>query len=127
MRIAKDTHVSVGVCLLKGENDESLKWPLNSEICIQLLNWREDKGHVEMIIPLPIAAGTRVMDGERAPDCCIKPEFIPHKDLKYNVDSNIEYLRHDKLCFRVSKVSTDTGNKTYCTLYNKYTYRPFVI
>ena len=43
----KDTHVSVYVYLLKGENDDMLTWPFKCDITIQLLNWREDKGHVE--------------------------------------------------------------------------------
>ena len=129
----KDTHLSVGVCLMKGEYDESLQWPLNSEITIQLLNWREDKGHVETIIGhynAPIAGRTRVIDGERAPGSGVNPEVIPHKVLQYNTDNNTEYLHNDTLCFRVSKVIIHTGNKTYCILYNityMYTYRPFVV
>ena len=126
--IDKDTHLSVGVRHMKGENDESLKWPLNSEITIQLLNWREDKGHVEMIINhhnLPIEYRTRVMDGETQLRSWVKLEVIPHKELHYNADKNTEYLHNDTLCFRVSKVTIHTGNKTYCILYNIiYMYTP---
>ena len=129
----KNTHLSVGVCLMRGEKDETLKWPLNSEITIQLLNWREDKGHVEKIIShynAPIAYRTRVMDGETAPGSRITGQFITHMELPYNADYNTEYLHNDTLCFRVSKVIIHTGNKTYCILYNityMYTYRPFVV
>ena len=129
----KDTHLSVGVGLMRGEKDETLKWPLNSEITIQLLNWREDKGHVEVIIDhynVPIADRTRVVDGETAQNAIIRGEFIPHSSLPYNADNNTEYLQNDTLCFRVSKVIIHTGNKTYCILYNityMYTYRPFVV
>ena len=129
----KDTHLSVGVHLMKGENDKSLKWPLNSEITVELLNWREDKGHVEMIIDhyiAPIAIRTRVLDEGTTPGSVVKPQVIPHKDLEYNADNNTEYLHNDTLCFRVSKVIIYTGNKTYCILYNityMYTYRPFVV
>ena len=129
----KDTHLSVGVRLMKGEYDESLKWPLNSEITIQLLNWREDKGHVEMIVDhysASIANRTRVMDRETAPGSWVIYQVIPHKDLEYNADNNTEYLCNDTLCFRVSKVIIHTGIKTYCILYNityMYTYRPFVV
>ena len=117
----KNTHLSVGVHLMKGENDDALKWPLNSEITIQLLNWREDKGHVEKIIEhynASIANRTRVIDGETAPCSFVKLQVIPHKDLEYNADKNTEYLHNDTLCFRVSKVTIHTGNKTYCILYN---------
>ena len=129
----KDSHLSVGVRLMKGENDKSLKWPLNSEITIQLLNWREDKGHVEKIIQhynAPIAFRTRVIDRETAPGSQITNQFISHMELPYNANNNTEYLHNDTLCFRVSKVIIHTGNKTYCILYNityMHIYRPFVV
>ena len=129
----KNTHLSVCVRLMKGEYDDSLKWPLNSEITIQLLNWREDKGHVETIVDhynASIAARIRVVDGETAPNALFHDQFIPHSSLPYNANNNTEYLHNDTLCFRVSKVIIHTGNKTYCILYNityMYTYRPFVV
>ena len=110
----KDTHLSVGVLHMKGDYDESLMWPLNSEITIQLLNWREDKGHVEVIIDhynVPIEYRTRVVDGETAQNAIIRGQFIPHSSLRYNADNNTEYLRNDILCFRVSKVIIHTGKK----------------
>ena len=129
----KDTHLSVGICLMKGEYDESLNWPLNSEITIQLLNWREDKAHVETIVDhynASIAARTRVVDGDTTPWSRFIHQVVPHMELPYNADNNTEYLHNDTLCFRVSKVIIHTGNKTYCILYNityMYTYRPFVV
>ena len=113
--IDKDTHLSVGARHRKGENDKYLNWPLNSEISIQLLNWREDKGHVEMIINhhnLAVEYRTRVMDGEAGQVSWIKLQVIPHMKLPYNADNNTEYLHNDTLCFRVSKVIIHTGNKT---------------
>ena len=129
----KDTHLSVGARLMRGEYDESLMWPLNGEITIQVLNWREDKGHEETIIQhynAPIAIRTRVIDGETAPGSQTTGQFISNMELPYNADNNTEYLHNDTLCFRVSKVIIHTGNKTYCILYNityMYTYRPFVV
>ena len=119
----KDTHISVGVRLMKGENDRSLKWPLNSDISIQLLNWREDKGHVGTILNhynTSIANRTRVVDGETAPESRIVGKFIAHSSLPYNADNNTEYLHNDTLCFRVSKVMIHTGNYIlYIILENK--------
>ena len=129
----KDTHLSVGVHLMKGEYDESLAWPLSSEITIQVLNWREDKGHVETIIDhynIPKEYRTRVVDGETAAGGMTAYQVISHMELSYNADNNTEYLHNDTLCFRVSKVIIHTGNKTYCILYSityMYTYRPFVV
>ena len=101
------THVGVSVHLLKGENDESLIWPFNSEITVQLLNWREDKGHVEKIIDhynASLKCRTRVIQGEEAPSGCGEPDFISHSDLEYNANYNTEYINNDKLCFVISKI-----------------------
>ena len=101
------THVGVGVSLMKGENDDSLKWPFNSEITVQLLNWREDKGHVEKTINhynAPLEYRTRVTQGDTAPVGLGKPDFISHSDLEYNANYNTEYINSDKLCFVISKI-----------------------
>ena len=101
------THVGVSVRLMKGENDESLKWPFDSEITLQLLNWREDKGQVEKTIDhynAPLQYHTRVTQGDTAPGGWGIPDFIPHSDLKYNADYNTEYINNDKLCFVISKI-----------------------
>ena len=37
----KDTHVSVGVHMMKGEIDSHLKWPFKGEITVQLVNQKE--------------------------------------------------------------------------------------
>ena len=127
----KGTHVSVYAGITKGENDERLQWPFNGEITIELLNWREDKGHVEKIIDhynAQIDRRRRVTEGERALPRGY--DFISFADLHYSPNNNTEYLHNDTLCFIVSKVIIHTGNKTYCILYNityMYTYRPFVV
>ena len=58
----RGTHVSVYVYLMKGEYDEQLKWPLNANIIVRLLNWTEDSGHVERIIEFD---ESRVTDVDR--------------------------------------------------------------
>ena len=102
------THVGVSVRLMEGQNDEILKRPFNSEITIQLLNWREDKGHVEKIIDhynAPLEYRTRVTQGDIiAPGGWGIPDFISHSDLEYNANYNIEYINNDILCFVVCKV-----------------------
>ena len=102
------THVSVSVRLMEGQNDEILKWPFSSEITIQLLNWREDKGHVEKTIDhykAPLEHRTRVTQGDIfAADGWGIPDFISHSDLEYNANYNTEYINSDKLCFVISKI-----------------------
>ena len=101
------THVSVHVHLMKGENDERLTWPFKCNITIQLLNWREDKGHVEKTVPIndrtDIKACTRVMEGDTASHGFGYGQFISHSDLYYNITNNTEYVDNDILCFVVSK------------------------
>ena len=74
------THIiGVSVRLMQDENDETLKWPFNSVITIQLLNWRDDKGHVEKTIGHyngQLKSHTRVKQGDTAPSGQGKPDFI---------------------------------------------------
>ena len=100
------THVSVYVSLMKGEYDHMLTWPFKCDITIQLLNWREDKGHVEKTVPFDdssdIKLRMRVMEGDTATGWGC--DFISHSDLYYNITNNTEYINNDILCFVVSKV-----------------------
>ena len=102
------THVGVSVRVMEDENDESLKWPISGEIIIRLLNWREDKGHVEKTIDhynAPLEYRTRVTQGNiLAPGVWGIPDFISHSDLEYNANYNTEYINSDKLCFVISKI-----------------------
>ena len=103
----KGTHVSVYVYLLKGEYDDILTWPFKCDITIQLLNWREDKGHVEKTIDhynALIANRIRVTREYRAPSGRGYHKFISHSDLYYSITNNTEYINNDALCFVVSKV-----------------------
>ena len=101
------THVSVYVYLVKGEYDDILTWPFKCNITIRLLNWREDKGHVEKTITFndttDIECCTRVMKNNTAiTGGWGKHQFLSHSDLYYN--NNTEYINNDVLCFVVSKV-----------------------
>ena len=101
------THVGVSAHIMKGENDESLKWSLNCEITIRLLNWREDKGHMEKIIDHYnglLEFRTRVTRGDTDPGGIGIPDFISHSGLEYNTNYNTEYIKNDKLYFLISKI-----------------------
>ena len=99
----KGTHVTVHLCLVKGEYDHMLTWPFKCDITIQLLNWSEDKGHVEKTVSFndstDIKHRKRVMEGDTATDGLGYVQFISHSDLYYNITNNT-----DILCFVVSKV-----------------------
>ena len=106
---AKGTHVSVYMCLVRGEFDEYLKWPFRGDITVQLLNQREDKNHHEMTIRFtditPHDIAGRVTIGMRA-NPLRNTFFISHDMLGYNRNKNCQYLNGDCLHFRVAKVKT---------------------
>ena len=65
----KDTHVSVFVHLMKGENDHQLQWPFEHYVTYGILNWKRDKNHVIKTVPFKDAKEKdkeRVMSGEMA-------------------------------------------------------------
>ena len=121
----KGTHVSVFVYLMKGANDSILKWPFTGDISIHLLNWREDKGHVKMIIPFddkasPLECRSKVIEGERASEGFGYFDFISHSELYYNHSNNTEYVSSDTLCFRIGNVSIPTGTYYYLSCINTF-------
>ena len=104
---AEDTHVSCFINLVPGEYDDTLEWPFQGEVTVELLNQLEDKNHYKHVI---------YFNHETPDDCkCRKKEeeeedtgvwgeplFIPHTKLGLNYFTNIQYLMNDTLYFRVS-------------------------
>ena len=43
--VSKDTHISIGANLMRGDYDNSLQWPFEGDVDIELLNWKEDNNH----------------------------------------------------------------------------------
>ena len=116
--IGEGTHVSVFVYLMKSENDDSLKWPFSGDTTIQLLNWREDKGHVEGMLDNAVPDScTRVTKGDRALNGMRYRRFISHADVGYNLQKNTQYLHNDLMCFRISKVAFPTGTIIRTSIY----------
>ena len=101
---SKGTHVSCYVNLMPGEYDDTLEWPFQGDVTVELLNQLEDKNHYKKIIPF----------NDKTADACkyrTKKEdtngwgygqFIPHTDLGLNSSTNTQYLMNDTLYFRVS-------------------------
>ena len=48
----RGTHLSVTVCLMRGDFDDQLKWPFRGKVTIKLMNQEEDKDHVVETIAL---------------------------------------------------------------------------
>ena len=94
-------HIPVFVCLMRGEHDELLQWPLKGEIIIEVINWREDKKHCKMAMSINTNNGFfRVIENVYGKVCFCS--YISCSSLPYNPTTNTEYLQEDCLRFRVT-------------------------
>ena len=103
----KGTHVSVYTCLMRGEFDDHLHWPFQSQVTVAMLNQLEDNSHTTYTIRFTETVEAkyvgRVTDGERAHGWGYHT-FIAHTDLNYTPAKNCQYLKYDCLRFRIVKV-----------------------
>ena len=101
----KGTHVSVYIYLMRGDNDDNLKWPFKGTIKVSLLNQLEDGQHHtkepwSLSHNVPRECSGRVTQGERGKDGWGIRQFIHHQDL-YKVGKTCHYLKNDTLFFIV--------------------------
>ena len=99
------THVSVYANLMRGVNDDSLKWPFNGTIKVSLLNQLADGQHhtLKVWLPehsVPKETSRRVTERQRALGWGLS-KFISQQDLVYKGDKNCQYLKDNTLFFRV--------------------------
>lgn len=103
-----ESHISVLVCVMKGEYDCRLKWPLLAEITVQLCNQLTDRNHASGVIKFtemtPPTYSSQMQDGEKRIEGWGLKRFIDHSDLSYKGVMNRQYLKDDRLCFRITKV-----------------------
>lgn len=98
----KGTHISVFACLMRGENDDHLSWPFNGKICIELLNQLDDVNHYERHIHFSNDdAHTKRVHTHFAGQGYGSRAFCPHSGLGYDAGRNCQYLKDDRLHFRV--------------------------
>ena len=107
----KGEHVSVHVCLMRGEFDNRLAWPFRGKITVQLLNRLADRNHATGVIHFsehtPAVYGERVMEGGgEVGRGWGQQKFISHSDLGHNAMKNRQYLVDDSLRFRITKVES---------------------
>ena len=105
----KGTYVSLFVLLMRGDNDDNLKWPFKGTIKVCLLNQLEDRQHhsKDLWSPhdnVPECISGRVTDGEEARKSWGCSYFISHQKLGYCRDKSCQYLKNDNLFFRVERV-----------------------
>ncbi len=103
-----ESYVSVFACVLRGEYDDHLKWPLMAELTVQLRNQHIDRYHATGVIRFtevtPTKYSSRVMEGEEEREGWGLERFIEHSKLGYYSAKNREYLKDDRLCFRLTRV-----------------------
>ena len=103
----KGTHLSLFVCLMKGEYDDELSWPFSGSIRVQLMNWSSDSHHEEKTIPhhrAPLECQVRVVDGIRAPGGLGYGQFISHTKVVDCSNDSIQFINEDKVCFQIFSV-----------------------
>ena len=87
---------------MRGEHDQHLQWPFTGDITMELLNWKEDRGHSKKTQSIAAADGfTRVKEGMFGRSR-VWLQFISHSFLSYNPTTNTEYLQDDCLRLRVN-------------------------
>ena len=100
----KGTHVSVYLHLMKGENDDTLTWPIRYKCTITLLNQlRDDSHHSKTWTYSSVGAdvhNSRVLGGESGGGIGYT-KFIPRDQLGFQKDKQCQYMKDDSLYFRV--------------------------
>ena len=89
---------------MKGENDNYLPWPFTGTVTVELLNQLEDKNHHSMTMKFTSdidIASQQVVDKERSNLGLGWHKYIPHSDLGHNMDKCCQYLKDDRLHFKI--------------------------
>ena len=95
------THMSVFATILEGKYDAGLKWPFVGSVTFTLLNQLRDNRHQTRTVHFTTEDNRRVGDGWGF------NTFVPHSALAQDLISNTQYLKDDKLYFRVSAEVAD--------------------
>ena len=99
--VGRGTHVSVYIRIMHGEFDDILRWPLRASVTIQLISQSGAGADYEMTTPR--YEWPRVNNGVIGVGWGWD-KFIPHYELEYNHIRRSEYLKNDRLNFRVISV-----------------------
>ena len=107
----KDTHLSVLVCMMRGDHDSKLKWPFEGTVEVSLLNQLEDKNHHSSAVwspfdDIPESDCGRITNGVRSAGWG-ESDFIPHEELGYDDEDNTQFLKDDTLFFMVNSIEPD--------------------
>ena len=114
------THVSCFVCLMPGEYDNILEWPVKGEITVELLNQLEDANHTRVTLPIdeeneffPVDEEEVIENIEEDLPGVGQPNFIEQTYLERDSELNVQYLKNDSLYFRVKVTKLDAKPKLW--------------
>ena len=104
------THVSVFLHLMPGIFDNDLKWPFQGDITVELVNQLNPMSNFKQKVQFSHSSSPKSVDkvtsGDKAAGAWGMPKFIAHSKLD---DEQTQYLKHDSLIFRISKVTNVEG------------------
>ena len=99
-------YLSVYLCLVRGEFDDALAWPMKGAFIISLLNQLENSSHYSVTLnydsDVSTPSNTRVMAGRGRGYGF--PHFITRAQLVCNLSDNCQYLKDNALFFSVSSM-----------------------
>ena len=101
----KGTHLSVYLRLMKGGNDNHLKWPFSLTMQITLLNQASNSSHISERIDFADAkesSRSQVVQGLMAKSGKGKNRLVSIPSLVEDPTQDVQFLRNDSLYFRVS-------------------------
>ena len=117
----KGKSISAFVHIMRGENDDKLKFPFRGEFTLQAVNCRSNQDHAEKIIRINDETDPKNKYGERVSRFnplgrSIQgygfPAFLLHDLLEYNEEKNTQYLDDDdSLLLRITNITVKTDNK----------------
>ena len=108
----KGKYMSVFTCLVKGENDDKLEWPLRGSITVQLLDQSGKGNHLERTFhycntkPYDNTYYGRVTHSGRSEGVWPDQPFLSCEAL---FGRSCDYLRNDCLKFRISECKVQTS------------------
>jgi TNF receptor-associated factor 4 len=103
----KGKSLSVFLCLMKGENDDLLKWPMTEKVTFALVNQIEDSGHVTHSVAFAKypKQNIRVLESTVADSGLGKRAFTPLGAIVEDlVEDKVQFLRNDCLFFKVYRL-----------------------
>ena len=107
--------ISCGLCLLPGEHDDLLEWPLRGEFTLDLLNQIEDSHHYSKPVIYASSEKTnynsRVVEGKNGQRWGFV-RFISFSQLQHTTSTNCQYLMNDTLYFRVTTVRVSSNSQS---------------